>query len=74
MIYQVREDQKQDQAESVQDQAVSMVQRATVTLQPDFKQQIYSLLENEDPYSSILSELNDSDSSEVSRGRMKYRK
>ena len=51
-----------------------MVQRATVTLQPDLKQQINSLLMNEEPYFTILEEMNTTDSREVSRGRMKYRR
>ena len=50
------------------------VQRATVTLQPDLKQQINSLLINEEPYSTILEEINSTGSKEVSRGRMKYRR
>ena len=51
-----------------------MVQRATVTLQPDLKQQINSLLMSEEPYSTILEEINSTGSREVSRGRMKYRR
>ena len=51
-----------------------LVQRATVTLQPDLKQQINSLLMNAEPYSTILEEMHTTDSREVSRGRMKYRR
>ena len=49
----------------------SLVQRATVTLQPGLKQQINSLLMNEEPYSTILEEMDSTSSREVSRGRMK---
>ena len=58
----------------VQDQAVLLVQRATVTLQPDLKQQINSLLMREEPYSTILEEINSMGSREINRGRMKYRR
>ena len=74
IIYSIKEDPDQDQFNFVQDQAVLLVQRATVTLQPDLKQQINSLLMNEEPYSTILEEMDTSRSREVSRGRMKYRR
>ena len=51
-----------------------MIQRATVTLQPEVKQQINSLLMNEKTYSTMLEEINSTGSREVSRGRMKYRR
>ena len=51
-----------------------LVPRATVTLQPDLKQQINSLLMSEKPFSTIVEEINITGSREVSRGRMKYRK
>ena len=51
-----------------------MVQRATVTIQPDLKQQFNYLLMNEEPYSTILKEINSTSSKEVSRSRMKYRR
>ena len=51
-----------------------LVQRATVTLQPDLKQQINSLLMNEEPSSTILEEINSTSPREASRGRMKYRR
>ena len=74
ILYSIKEDQDQAQYNFVQDQAVFLVQRATVTLQPDLKQQINSLLMNEEPYSTILEEINSTSSREVSRGRLKYRR
>ena len=74
ILYSIKEDQYQDQISFVQDQAVLLVQRATVTLQPDLKQQINFLLMSEEPYSTILEEINSTGSREVTRGRMKYRK
>ena len=72
IIYSMKEDQ--DQFSFLKDKSPLLVQRATVTLQPDLKQQINSLLINEEPYSTILEEINSTSSREWSRGRMKYRK
>ena len=74
ILYSMKKDPDQDQFNFVQDQAVLLVQRATVTLQPDLKQQINSLLMNEEPYSTILEEMDTAGSREVNRGRMKYRR
>ena len=74
ILYSIKENQDQAQFSFVQDEAVLLVQRATVTSQPDLKQQINSLLMIEEPYSTILQEINSTSSREVIRGRMKYRR
>ena len=65
ILYSIKEDQDQDKFSFVQDETVLLVQRATVTLQPDLKQQINYLLMNEEPYSTILEEINNTGSREV---------
>ena len=70
ILYSIKEDQDQDQFNFVQDQAVLLVKREIVTLHPDLKQQIDSLLMNEKSYSTILEEINCTSSKEVSYGRM----
>ena len=57
ILYSIKEDQDQAQFSFVQDQVVLLVQRATVILQSDLKQQINSLLMSEEPYSTILEEI-----------------
>ena len=74
VLYSIKEDQDQAQYNFFQDQAVLLVQRAIITLQPGIKQQINSLLMNEEPYSTILEEMDSNSSREMSRGRMKYRR